>query len=100
MATIKLNNDKLKVEETDNDKRPKKQPLKKRYTPKEKKLITDTIEATLLGMSTWLDSPDCIVKNEQGEVINVTVSAADEEAKLMYSYVELELQKKGIVIGI
>lgn len=100
MATIKLSNGKLKVEETVKDKRPKKQPIKKRYTPKEKKLITDTIEATLLGMGTWLDSPDCIVKNEQGEVINVTVSAADEEAKLMYSYVELELQKKGIVIGI
>jgi hypothetical protein len=97
MSLIKLNKGKLVVNEP--PVKPKRQPRRKGYTPEQKKLINDAIEATLLGFSDWMDSADCIVKNESGEQITASVEAADPQAQLMYAHINLQLQKKGIIIA-
>lgn len=73
----------------------------KRFTQQEvQKIVSNTIEATINGMSMWLNSPDCIVSCHGVVCDEVTLDVQDVEGNKLYAEVHKQLKTHGIEFSI
>jgi hypothetical protein len=73
----------------------------KRFTQQEvQRIVSNTIEASINGMSTWLNSDDCIVSSNGQIFDDVTLDVKDKEGNKLYAEIHKQLKSKGIEFSI